>query len=323
MIQGLQNYKEFLLASYSNLPLGKYVSIVLVRESKGETIFRTEGSGEPLNREFISAGVDHKDPIQRIIVSKRKQTAVERRTGREFLRSYGLLNLNGKECMLNTNKPCEKCVDCWVYGYAVGGGGAQKSRVLTEEAFSLLPAGQIVDTKTFNALFDNSTMRHPKTGEPSTSLGSSEYVKPESHFIDIETLKDVTPNEFVYVLANILNSKRYGAISSKIGRIDNHLVGIVFSNTEIFSTLELTQKTYDLFKSESGELYHPLDTGKVVTKTKEGIVQLLSSVVGQKAQMKDEEIKALVSEISKVYEEPKQFLFDLAKSYPGNEGVTK
>lgn len=324
MIQGLQNYKEFLLGSYSDLPLGRYVSIVLVRETKGETIFRTEGSGEPLNREFISAGVDHKEPIQRIIISKRKQTAVERRTGREFLRSYGLLSLSSKECMLNTNYPCGRCVDCWLYGYAVAKGeesGAQKSRVMTEEAFSLLPAGQIVDSKTFNALFDNSTMRNPIDGTPSTSLGSSEYVKPESHFIDIETLKDVTPNEFVYVLANILNSKRYGAISSKIGRVDNHIVGIVFSNTEIFSTLELTQRTYDLLKSESGELDHPLDTGKLVAKTKEGIVPLLSSVVGQKVQMTYEEIKALISETSRVYEEPKQFLISLTKSYPGNEGI--
>ena len=45
---------------------------------------------------------------------------------------------------------------------------AQKSRVITEDAFSLLPANSIVDTKTFNALFDNSTMRNPLTGEAST-----------------------------------------------------------------------------------------------------------------------------------------------------------
>jgi len=319
MIQSLQNYQDFLLSSYSNLPLGKYVSIVLVRETQGETIFRTEGSGEPLNREFVSAGIDHKEPVQRIIISKRKQTAVERRTGREFLRSYGLLNLNGKECMLNTNEPCERCVDCWVYGYAVGGGGAQKSRVMTEEAFSLLSAGQIVDTKTFNALFDNSTMRHPETGEPSTSLGSSEYVKPESHFIDIETLKDMTEGEFIYVLGNLLNSKRYGAISSKIGRIDNHIVGIVFSHSEIFSTLELTQKTYDLLKTESGELNHPLDTSKVIAKAKEGVAQLLPSVIGRKSQMKGEDLNKLITETSKIYEDPKQFLITLTKSYPGSE----
>ncbi|QSR87924.1 type I-D CRISPR-associated protein Cas7/Csc2 [Methylacidiphilum caldifontis] len=316
MIQVLQNYKDFLLDSYSNLPLGKYISIVLVRETQGETIFRTEGSGEPLNREFVLAGMDHNEPIQRIIISKRKQTAVERRTGREFLRSYGLLSLNGKECMLNTNEPCERCVDCWLYGYAVGGGGAQKSRVITEEAFSLLPAGQIVDRKTFNALFDNSTMRHPKTGEPSASLGSSEYVKPESQFIDIETLKDVTEAEFVYVLANILNSKRYGAISSKIGRIDNHIVGIIFSNSEIFSTLELTQRTYDLLKADLNELDHPLNTQIVITKTREAISHLLPSIIGRKVQMKEEEIRNLVFEVNRIYEEPKQFLINLTNSYP-------
>jgi len=152
----LDGYKDFLLGRYFNLPQGRYVNLIVLRETKSEAIFRTEGSGEPLNREFVHAGLSNHEVIPRVVISKRKQTAVERRTGRELLRSFGLLQKldDDAECMLNTNNPCERCVDCWLYGFAAGGGGAQKSRVITEDAFSLLPASSIVDTKTFNALFE-------------------------------------------------------------------------------------------------------------------------------------------------------------------------
>ena len=75
---------------------------------------------------------ENRDPISRVTISKRKQTAVERRTGRELLRQHDLLFYTGDEkeeniCALNRNKPCAQCADCMIYGYAVGGGGAQKS----------------------------------------------------------------------------------------------------------------------------------------------------------------------------------------------------
>ena len=66
-------------------------------------------------------------------------------------------------------------------------------------------------------------MRNPLTGAPSTSINEDEYVLPETHFLDIETLKDVTPGELQYVIGNILRSSRYGAISSRLGRVRNTL----------------------------------------------------------------------------------------------------
>ncbi|BCV20511.1 type I-D CRISPR-associated protein Cas7/Csc2 [Moorella sp. Hama-1] len=315
-MKSLAAYQDFLLKEYSNLPTGRYVNLVIIRETESECIFRTEGSGEPLNRELVQAGVKSTAAIQRVVISKRKQTAVERRTGREMLRSYGLLNVAGSECMLNTNAPCERCVDCWLYGYAVGGGGAQKSRVITEDAFSLLPAGQIVATKTFNALFDNNTMRHPVTREASTSINSSEYVKPQVHFVDIETLKDVTAAEMVYVTANILNSRRYGAISSKIGRVKNYLVAIVFSRSEIFSTLEMVQQLYDLLCDDNAELEHPLPTARVLDRALKAVDALLPQVYGAKKVMAGKELAAYLEEVATLLEEPQSFLESLTRSYP-------
>jgi CRISPR-associated protein Csc2 len=305
--------EDFLLKEYSNLPKGKYVNVIIARKTLSEVIFRTEGSGEPLNREYVHAGINDTKVIPRIVISKRKQTAVERRSGRELLRGFGLLPDKDSNCMLNTNNPCEKCIDCWVYGYAVGAGGAQKSRVITEDAFSILPSTEITDTKTFNALYDNNTMRNPLTGEASTSINSSEYVKPETFFIDIEVLKDVTKDEMLYIIGNILRSTRYGAISSKIGRIKNIIAGIVFADSEIFSTLELTQKVYDTNAT------HPQQEETVIKSVKEAIPELLENIPIRKLLLPDEELTSLLQEINKLYESPEEFLKKLSASYPKAE----
>ncbi|MCB0109797.1 MAG: type I-D CRISPR-associated protein Cas7/Csc2, partial [Caldilineaceae bacterium] len=211
-MQTLEKYAKYLPVNYSAYPRGYYVSLILLRKVEGEAIFRTEGSGEPLNREFVHAGSADSTPvIPRVVISKRKQTAVERRTGRELLRRIGLIAENAG---INEGDPETDSIDSMVYGYAVGGGGAQKSRVITDDAFTILPATQVVGKRQFNAPFEDGTMRHPETKAASSSIGTDEYVRPETHFVDIETLKDITPGELIYVLGNILRTSRYGAISS-------------------------------------------------------------------------------------------------------------
>src|SRR5258708_13562755 len=171
-MSAFENYKQHLLGEYSNLPKGYYVSLFIIRKTESETIFRTEGSGEELVKETVTAGLVDTTPIRRVVISKRKQTAVERRKGREFLHDHGLLknNKDGKICMLNTNAPCEKCIDCYLYGFAAGGNGAQKSRVFTDDAYSLGTFAQLSSRLTSNATFDNGTMRTPETGEASRSI---------------------------------------------------------------------------------------------------------------------------------------------------------
>lgn len=264
----LEQYSNYLLSSYSNFPRGKYVSLFVIRKTESETIFRTEGSGEGLVKETVIAGINHTNTMRRVVISKRKQTAVERRAGREVLREHNLLRIadsgpnKGGVCTLNTNSPCGKCIDCMLYGFAVGGGGAQKSRVMTDDAYSLGPVSQVTGRRTFNATFDNGTMRlKDEKGGPdkiSTSINEDEYVLPETHFLDIETLKDVTAGELQYVIANVLRSSRYGAISSRLGKIRNSLAAIVFSDTELFSNLELTQAVYDILLGDKEELDFPL-----------------------------------------------------------------
>jgi CRISPR-associated protein Csc2 len=278
----LNQYSDYLLPKYNNFPQGRYVSLIVIRKTESETIFRTEGSGEGLVKETVIAGLNHSQRIRRVVISKRKQTAVERRVGREVLREHNLLkpDSKGQICALNTNAPCGKCIDCMLYGYAVGGGGAQKSRVMTDDSYSIAPASQVTGRRTFNATFDNGTMRNPITNKPSTSINEDEYVLPETHFLDIETLKDVTVGELQYVIGNILRSSRYGAISSRLGKVRNTLAGLVFSDTELFSNLELTQAVYDTLLGDKDELDFPLFDREVLQAVQEvtnGLLQRLVS----------------------------------------------
>lgn len=304
-----EGYRQYVLDRYSNLPLGRYVSLFIVRKTESETIFRTEGSGEGLVKETVTAGIANASPIRRVVISKRKQTAVERRTGRELLRDHDLLknNRDGKICMLNTNAPCEKCIDCYLYGFAAGGGGAQKSRVLTDDAYSLGPVAQVTGRRTFNATFDNGTMRNPDTGQPSTSINEDEYVLPQVHFLDIETLKDVTLAELQYVVGNIMRSSRYGAISSRLGKVDNQIVAVAFSDCELFSNLELTQAVYDRLANSADELDFPLADATVGAAVVGEAERLMGSVFSRKpVLLTGAELQAELDGVAKLYYEPDQ-----------------
>lgn len=309
-------YAQHLLTEYSNLPKGYYVSLFIVRKTESETIFRTEGSGEELVKETVSAGITNTIPIRRVVMSKRKQTAVERRMGREFLNKHELLkkNKDGKICMLNTNAPCEQCLDCFLYGFAAGGGGAQKSRVLTDDAYSLGSVAQIAARRTFNATYDNGTMRNPDTGEASRSINRDEYVLPQTHFLDIETLKDVTLPEFHYIIGNILRSERYGAISSRIGKVQNKVVGVVFSDCELFSNLELTQHVYDqLLPPDKAELPFPLNDAEVEQAVITSIERLITGIFSQKPViLTGETLQKELQGVAALYYEQQELVTSLA-----------
>lgn len=322
----LEKYTDYIVDGYENFPKSRYLTLIVLRKAESEMIFRTEGSGEGLSRDTVHAGVDADDPISRVTISKRKQTAVERRTGRELLRQHNLLFYSGGEtegneddiCALNRNKPCGICADCMVYGYAVGGGGAQKSRVITDDAFSILSYQSVTAKRTFNALYDNNTMRDPVTNEASSSIQEDEYVKPETLFIDMQTLKDLTAIEIRYVIANILRSRRYGAISSRLGKMRNTLVGVIFSDCELFSNLELTQTVYDQLGTDNRQF--PLNERQVKTEVLSAVNNLSLEVIGNLAILTDAEVADLTHEIQQTFASPekvKSLLDDITQLYSG------
>lgn len=322
MLSTLGPLTSRLAPAYSNYPNGRFVQIFVLRTTRSETIFRTEGTGEPLCREALSVGGEVRDHV---VITKRKQVAVERRTGRELLRRAGLLfrPAEAKDdtvCALNTGAPCEQCIDCWLYGYAVGAGGAQRSRVLTEDAFSLLPCGEITDTRTFNAIFENGTMRNPETGEPSQALGESEYVRPGSHFLDVQVLRDVTAAELTYVLGNILRSTRYGATGSRIGRIDNEILAIAFSDQELDSNLAWHRSASALLGEGDR---HPLPDSRAKEVAVTGLGALGTRALGKVDWVKDAALDKVLGEVRAAYEGDLRWLHDTTQAYPKREAKAK
>jgi CRISPR-associated protein Csc2 len=146
-------------------------------------------------------------------------------------------------------------------------------------------------------------MRDPVSGKASSSIQEDEYVKPETLFIDMQTLKDLTAAEIRYVLANVLRSRRYGAISSRLGKMRNTIVSAIFSDCELFSNLELTQCVYDKLGSTGGRQF-PLDQKHVTLEINEAAEDLTSEVIGNLQPVGDAELAQLISEIQQTFAAP-------------------
>ena len=312
----IEKLQPFLATSYENFPKGRTIGAVVLRTTQSETIFRTEGTGEPMCSEYVQAGVADTATIPRLVMTKRKQIAPERRKGREFLRVHELLYPDPKGnsiCSLNTNAPCEMCVDCFLYGFAAGGEGAQKSRVWTEDAFSILPSTELIGDRTINAIFETGTMRDEE-GKASTALNTSEYIKPGVHCLDIVTFKDVTADELRYALGNILLTTRYGAVSSRVGRMENQILGIFGGIAELPSSLELVQGIYDKLAADQRE--HPLNTGALVVATQE-VISTWTSKRGISVQLSATELDELIADVDRhlATDDQAAFLKRLSESY--------
>src|SRR5438552_7912194 len=223
------------------LPMGKYAHIITLRETNSFALFQTDGE---LNISRVSLGRKEQTPGTRIVLFKRKQSIAERLTGREILRRYGLV----ENCKYNTAEFCKRCPDCIYYGFAIGDSGSERSKVLVDSAFSLTGYDMSHQQFTFNAPSENGTMS--EDGKMKTSLGEQDYVLPQVYFPSVVTIKDPTEAEFIYVLNNILRTRRYGAQNTRTGTVENLVTGIVFSDGEIFSNLHITQAVYDALSAE-------------------------------------------------------------------------
>jgi CRISPR-associated protein Csc2 len=67
----------------------------------------------------------------------------------------------------------------------------------------------------------------------------------------------LTHNLFLYVLNNVLRAKRYGAQTTRTGRVHNHVVAVALTDGEIFSNLLFTQRLYDALREK--EAFHAPD----------------------------------------------------------------
>jgi len=298
----LNLYKDAFHEQIPRYRQNRYIQIVVLRETKSHAIFTTEG--QTLDVERLQAGISDRKQIDRVIMYKRKQIAPERRTGKALLRDLGILTditINKKKLERNAcqimGSSCGYCPDCILYGFAATkDAGSQRARILTDSGFVVRDIPQVMRNIKLNAIQDTVA-----GGIAGSAFASRENVLPQIFIPTVETLLDVTSTEFVYTIGNILKTTRYGAESNREGFIRNHILGVYFSDVELFSNLELTQYYYDAIKqSENGTLPDYLRADQFIDLWPQVEQSALTQVVGRRRKV--ENLAGLLGGIQALYE---------------------
>jgi len=306
----LNTIKSEFHTTFPRLASGKYVHFFILRHSQSFPVFQTDGV---LNTARTQAGLETPDPISRLVMFKRKQITPERLAGRELLRSLGLTSADSadkdKFCEYNGEGSCKKCPDCIIYGFAIGDSGSERSKVYSDSAFSLSAYEQSHRSFTFNAPFEGGTMS--EKGVMRTAINELDHVLPEISFPTVETLRDPTFEGFLYVLGNLLRTRRYGAQESRTGTMSNHIIGIVLCDGEIFSNLHFTQALYDGLKPD---FHAPI--ADIIKKAIEVTNNLLNNEPVRKNQViMGSQLTDLLTEVSAIYQDESQLKSTISTLY--------
>jgi CRISPR-associated protein Csc2 len=256
----------------------------MLRITDSYPLFQTDGE---LNTARVSAGAEDNQIITRLTMFKRKQTTPERLVGRELLRRYNLIS--GETVESNEKRDtdadglpldeynvnfCQWTPDAISYGFAIGDSGSERSKVLSDTCYSLTPYDDSHEAFTLNAPYETGTMS--QRGSVTSRINEQDHVRPQVIFPSVLTTRDLTYALFRYVLNNVLRTKRYGAQTTRTGRMENRLVALVLSDGEIFSNLKFTQRLYDeLNQSGNINLPDPVDPQSAVLAAERLIPSLL------------------------------------------------
>lgn len=248
---------DWFLSQIPPKPMGRYAHIITLRVTDSYPLFQTDGE---LNTARVSAGETNPEIITRLTMFKRKQSTPERLTGRELLRRYGFLSAdtaeNKNQIMGSDGLPIDDynekfypaSPDSIAYGFAIGDSGSEKSKVITDTAYSLTVYADSHEAFTLNAPYEDGTMT--RRGEVTSRINEQDHVIPQIIFPGVITTHDLTLNLFLYVLNNIVRTRRYGAQTTRTGSMQNHIVAIALTDGEIFSNLKFTQRLYDALKDK-------------------------------------------------------------------------
>lgn len=322
----LETLKPQFQSAFPRLASAKYVHFIMLRHSQSFPVFQTDGV---LNTARTQAGLETTNSLSRLVMFKRKQTSPERLLGRELLRSLNLITSEGEIgkpenfCRYGGEKFCGKCPDCVIYGFAVGDSGSERSKVYSDSTFSLTAYEESHRSFTFNFLSEAGTMMldsdDPKRSEKNktrSSINETDHIIPEVIFPAVETLRDSTYEGFIYVLGNILRTKRYGAQESRTGTMKNHLIGIAFCDGEIFSNLHFTQAIYDQIKDNHFPINQMCETASTVAENllNEEPVRKINLVFGEQLDNLTKEVLAIYQDenlltetLTNLYQQTKKY----------------
>ena len=304
------------------LASGKYVHFLMLRHSQSFPVFQTDGV---LNTTRTKAGLTAPETISRLVIFKRKQTTPERLAGRELLRSLALTNAEEsdkeKGCVYNGENSCKKCPDCVIYGFAIGDKGSERSKVYSDSAFSLTNYESSHRSFTFNAPAEAGTMS--EGGEMRSSINELDHVLPEVTFPTIETLRDATLEGFIYVMGNLMRTRRYGAQESRTGTMTNHIIGIALCDGEIFSNLHFTQALYDAIKDDMGK---PIDELRQIA-AEIAQTHLAAEPILKRQLIFGSQLETLITEVGSIYQDEAKLtatisgLYQQTKTYAETYGA--
>ncbi|MFZ2497399.1 type I-D CRISPR-associated protein Cas7/Csc2 [Methanosarcina sp.] len=232
-----------LVDSLINEPSAHYIHILLLRELQSNAIFTTNGEDADIATVGISAedGVLDYSPV---MMFKRKQTGSDRRKGKELQRNL----LDIKDTM-DVNKMNQESPESMLYGSAAGENAiAVTSRVMYDTSYSIRDSSVIIEEKFQNAPGDNFAKG------PTSAIREPDFIIPGTLFPCVVTLRDATFEELLFVLGITKMNKRYGAVTSRIGRMQNHILGIYYGIEEGTANLVLSQEVVRHLAIENGGL---------------------------------------------------------------------
>lgn len=262
-----QKLDKGLVEKLTNNPGNRFVNILVLRELQSNAIFTTNGQDADVVTLTVNNGNESMD-YSPAIMFMRKQTGSDRRFGKAMLRT-----LLGVECTMQVNKMCQKCLECVLYGSAASEDVTETksvtSRVMYDTAFTIRDSSVIIEEKFQNAPGDEYAK------ESTTAIREPDFFNPGVMIPCVITLRDATFEELLFVLSITHRNKRYGAVTTRIGRVKNHILGIYAGSEEGPSNLELTTGVIGKLAKENDQSLEDvvtsstLNAGSVMQHTKE------------------------------------------------------
>ena len=232
-----------LVENLINEPSAHYIHVLLLRELQSSAIFTTSGQDADIATVGIVADGELVD-YSPVMMFKRKQTGSDRRKGKELQR-----NLIDMKDTMNVNEMTQDSPESILYGSAAGDEAISvTSRVMYDTAYSIRDSSVVVEEKFQNAPGDEFAKG------ATTAIREPDFIVPGTLFPCVITLRDVTFDELVFVLGITKMNKRYGAATSRIGRMENHIMGIYYGMEEGPANLILSQEVSRRMAMENGGL---------------------------------------------------------------------
>ncbi len=228
----------------TNTPGTNYTTVLVLRELESHAVFTTNGQDADIASLSV-VGEESSIEYSPGLLFMRKQTGSDRRMGKAIQRE--LLEYDQPDSM-EVNDMNPQSVESALYGSAASGDDdvdiGVTSRVMYDTAFSVRDASACIDEK-----FQNAPGEGYAKGSRST-IREPDFFEPGTLFPCAITLRDATPAEVAFVIAITKRNKRYGAATTRLGRVKNHILGVYIGSEEGPSNRELTASVITSFAAD-------------------------------------------------------------------------